>query len=132
MRLVCRVWVKGDRGERTAGMRSGLGVQQGLAGGVEVVAGFLPEGLVGGLGGVALPALARQERRMSEAEAMLLRLIKNVDFDFAPACPKAAPFGAEAVWDQNIIEWNKTLQNHHSTASRTADPVRAFANHPIV
>ena len=54
MRLVCHVW--GD--ERTAGVRSGLGVQQGLAGGVEVVAEFLLEGLVAGPGGVALPALA--------------------------------------------------------------------------
>ena len=33
---------------------------------------------------------------------------------------------------KTIIEWNKTVQNHHSTAFTTADPVRAFANHPIV
>ena len=33
---------------------------------------------------------------------------------------------------KTIIEWNKTLQNHHSTASTTADPVRACANHRIV
>ena len=38
MRVVCRVGAKGDRGERAAGVRSGLGVEQGLAGGVEVVA----------------------------------------------------------------------------------------------
>ena len=43
----------------------------------------------------------------------------DFDFDFAPACPKAALFGAQAMWDQNVSEWSKTLQNHHSTASTT-------------
>ena len=33
---------------------------------------------------------------------------------------------------KEINEQNKTVQNHHSTASIAADPVRAFANHPIV
>ena len=47
MRLVCCVWTKGDRGERTAGVRSGLGIQQGFAGGVEMVAEFLGEAVVG-------------------------------------------------------------------------------------
>ena len=47
MRLVCCVWAKGDRGERTAGVRSRLGIQQGLAGGVELVAEFLAEAVVG-------------------------------------------------------------------------------------
>ena len=36
-----------DRGERAAGVRSGLGIQQGLAGGVELVAEFLAEAVVG-------------------------------------------------------------------------------------
>ena len=47
MRLVCCVWAKGDRGERAAAVRSGLGIQQGLAGGVEMVAEFLAEAVVG-------------------------------------------------------------------------------------
>ena len=41
----------------------------------------------------------------------------TTDFDFAPACPKAALVGAPAMCDQNINEWSKTLQNHPSTAS---------------
>ena len=50
------------------------------------------------------------------------------DFDFALACPKAALVGAQAMWDQNISEWNKTYQNQHSTASTKPDPAQRYAN----
>ena len=53
-------------------------------------------------------------------------------FDFAPACPKAALFGAQAMWDQNVSEWSKTLQNHHSTASTTPDPGQGYTTGPTV
>ena len=32
----------------------------------------------------------------------------------------------------NINKWNKTLQNHHSTASTTPDPAQGYASGPIV
>ena len=42
------------------------------------------------------------------------------------------PLGRRQCETNKISACSKTLQNHHSTASTTADPVRAFANHPIV
>ena len=56
----------------------------------------------------------------------------DFDFDFTPACPKAALFGAQAMWDQNVSEWSKTLQNHHSTASTTPDPGQGYTTGPTV
>ena len=56
----------------------------------------------------------------------------DFDCDFAPACLNAALFGAQAMGDQNINEGNKTLQNHHSARSTTADPVQSYATGPIV
>ena len=59
MRLVCCVRTKGDRGERTAGVRSGLGIQQGLAGGVEMVLGGSCGGMTGGCAGKQSKPLIR-------------------------------------------------------------------------
>ena len=35
------------------------------------------------------------------------------------------------MWEQNISEWNTTLQNHHSTASTTPDAAQGYATGPV-
>ena len=40
--------------------------------------------------------------------------------------------GAQAMRDQNVSEWSKTLQNHHATASTPPDPGQGHATGPIV
>ena len=58
------------------------------------------------------------------------RTLRTYNFycDFAPLW---ALFGAQAMWNQNISEWNKIWQNQHSTASTTPDPAQGFTNGPI-
>lgn len=51
-----------------------------------------------------------------------IHILYTTEFDFVPACPKVALVEAPAMCDQNINEWNKSLQKCsqciHNTRSR--------------